>query len=96
MAGSAPSITANNVTQSVLAPGATADWTVDAVDATARTFTVSRDVSDTQGNKATVTKTLTISDPLTFGTPTSSDPNVTLVVDGVDPRIVHITVSANA
>lgn len=96
MAGSPPVVTANNVTATVLAPGGTADWTVDAQDATARTFSATRDITDTQGNVATVTKSLTISDPLAYGPPTSSDPAVTLVVDTVDPRIVHIAVSANA
>lgn len=96
MAGSAPVVTANNVTASVLNPGGTADWTVDAQDATARTFSVSRDITDTQGNAATVTRTLTISDVLTYGPATSNDPAVTLVVDSVDPRVVHIQVAANA
>lgn len=96
MAGSAPIVTSNTVTSATIVPGGTADWTVAAQDATARTFTVSRDVTDTQGNVATVTKSLTISDPLVYGPATTTDPAVTLTVDGVDPKVVHISVSVDA
>lgn len=96
MAGSAPVVTSNTVTSSTLNPGGTADWVVSAQDATARTFTMSRDVTDTQGNVATVTQSITISDAVTYGTPSTTDPAVTLVVDAVDPRIVHVQVSASA
>lgn len=96
MAGSAPVVTANTATSDTVAPGGSADWTVQAQDATARTFVVSRNLTDTQGNTVTVTKTFTISDALTYGAVTVSDPAVTAVVDPVDPRIVHLSVSVDA
>lgn len=96
MAGSVPVVLTNTTTSDTIAPGGTTDWTVTAQDATARTFTMTRDVTDTQGNVLTVSKTVTISDPLTYGAPSSSDPAVTLTVDPVDPRIVHVAVSVDA
>lgn len=96
MAGSAPIVTSNTVSSATITPGGTADWTVAAQDATARTFTVSRDVTDTQGNVATVTNSLTISDALVYGAATTTDPAVTLTVDPANPRIVHISVSVDA
>lgn len=96
MAGSAPVVTSNTVGSATLVPGGTTDWTVAAQDATARTFAMTRDITDTQGNVATVTKSITISDAVTYGTPSTSDPAVTLTVDPVDPRIVHVAVSVDA
>lgn len=96
MAGSAPVVTKNTLTATTVNPGGTTDWEVDATDASARTFTASRSVTDTQGNEAIVTTSVTISDPLTYGPVTVTDPAVTAVVDAVDPRIVHFQVSASA
>lgn len=96
MAGSAPVVTSNTTTSATINPGGTADWTVNAQDATARTFAAQRPITDTQGNTAIVSYTWTISDALTYGTPTTTDPAVTLTVDPVDPRIVHVAVSVDA
>ena len=96
MAGSAPVVLTNTATSATINPGGTADWTVTAHDATARTFTVSRNITDTQGNAVTVTQSFTISDVLVYGPATTSDPDVTLTVDPVDPRIVHVSVDADA
>lgn len=96
MAGNAPVVLTNTLTSDTVNPGGTVDWTVNAQDATARTFTMTREITDSQGNVMTVTKTVTISDALTYGPATTTDPDVTLTVDPVDPRVVHVSVDADA
>lgn len=96
MAGSVPVITQNDVSADTVSPGGNGTWTVRAQDATARTFVMRRPVTDTQGNTVEVTNAVTISEVLTYGTPTCDDPAVSFTVDPTDPSIVRYAVAADA
>lgn len=90
---SAPIVTTNELSAATVNPGESLTWRTVASDADARVVPVSRTVTDSAGNVTVFGATLTVEDPLTYGPPTSDDPNVVLVVDASDPTIVHVTVS---
>jgi len=89
-----PVITTNTLAPSTVLPGGSTTWTTVAQDPDARVAVVSRMVTDSQDNVTLFQSTLTVSDPLTYGAPSCSDPGVSLVVDANDPTVVHITVSS--
>ncbi|MGH3878060.1 MAG: hypothetical protein ACRDSK_13605 [Actinophytocola sp.] len=89
----APVVVENTLTPSTVNPGGSSQWTTRATDSDARSATLQRPVTDSQGNTTVFSSTLTVSDPLTYGQPTCDDPGVALVVDAVDPTIVHVTVA---
>ena len=90
----APVIQINEVTPGTVQPGGQATWTTKAIDPDARTASFSRTVEDSTGQEVTFANTITISDPLTYGAPTTADPGITLTVDPVDETIVHVQVAS--
>lgn len=96
MAGSPPVVTENSLSQTVADPGTTVTWTTRALDATARTVTMKRLASDSQGNTVEVTESLTIGEVISWGTPTCDDPAISFLVDAQDPTIVYVAVSPDA
>lgn len=90
----APVIQTNDLTPGTVNPGGQAVWTTRAIDPDARTANLSRTVEDLGGQEVTFTKTITISDPLTYGPPTTPDPGITLTVDPTDETIVHVSVAS--
>lgn len=96
MAGSPPVVTENSLSQGTVTPGGSATWITRATDATARTVTMSRTVTDNQGNATTVTESLTIGDALVWGPPQCDDPAISFLVDPNDPEKIYVSVSADA
>jgi hypothetical protein len=90
----APIIQTNEVTPGTVNPGQQATWNTVAIDPDARTASFSRTVEDTTGQEVTFDNTITISDQLTYGPPTTTDPGITLTVDPVDETIVHVQVAS--
>lgn len=88
-----PVVTTNQLAQSTVQPGGSTTWRTVATDPDADVHTLRRQVTDSQGNAIVFETTLTVNDPLTYGTPTCDDPRVALVVDAADPTLVHVTVA---
>lgn len=88
-----PVIVTNELNPSTIPTNGSTTWRTVAQDPDARTATLSRPVTDTQGNTILVEATMILQDPLTYGPPTCDDPGVSLVVDSSDPTIVHVTAS---
>lgn len=89
----APVVSKNTLSAPVVNPGGTSTWTTEATDADARSVDVSRTVTDSTGNVTVFTSTLVVSDPLTYGLPTSNDPKVSFSVSPTDPTKVTVTVA---
>ena len=81
---SAPVITTNTVSPSTVPLGGSATWTTRATDPDADVAVLTRSVTDAEGHQTTFTAQLTVSDPLTYGTPSCDNPAVSLVVDSND------------
>ena len=90
----APVVTTNELVNPTVQPGSSTTWRTVATDPDADVHTIQRTVTDSTGNATVFESTLTVEDPLTYGTPTCDDPRVTLVVDGGDPTVVHVTVAS--
>ena len=90
---SAPVVSKNTLSPSVVNPGGSTLWTTEATDADARTVSLARNVTDSTGNVTVFSSDLVVSDPLTYGAPTCSDPKVSFSVSPTDPTKVTVTVA---
>lgn len=86
----APQITSIDA-PSTVAPGETFDVKVNASDPDSQSARVQTQVTDSQGNTATLDATISIQDPLTYAL---SDPDAvgwTITQDAADPSLFHVT-----
>lgn len=88
-----PVIIINDLNPSTIPTNGSTTWRTVAQDADARTATLRRPVTDSDGNTVLSEAMLILQDPLTYGPPTCDDPGISLVVDSSDPTIVHVTAS---
>ena len=92
----APVPVANTLVKSTLKPGESTVWTTKAEDPDNFISNIQRPYSDGEGNTGVFTQTVTVSDPIIYGEPTSDDPRVVLTVDPSDPEKVNVSVTSAA
>jgi hypothetical protein len=86
-----PVINALILSKTVINAGETITARIDASDPDARSGVLTGTVKDSAGNTATITGTVSLSDPLTYSLEDTDGLGFTIVQDATDPSLFHLT-----